>query len=486
MQRFNNKLLILTYYKNINDIERLLLPDYKPKPFALKPPHKARNYQIVGNEVYLQVKRMLLGDEMGLGKTLSAILSFQDVRALPALVVCQAHLTNQWADEQIPKFTDLKTHIIKSKKNYSLPEADVYVITYSKLSGWVDQFANGFIRNVIFDEIQELRIPTSQKYAAAKNIAQSAEFAMGLSGTPIYNYGIEIFWIMSILYPGCLGTVEEFIREWTDRQPPKFKVADGKALGSYLREKFLFLRRTREEVGIQLPQLNKIVYTIDHDEAEVAKQEDILRKLSISVTTGSFEERGKAAQELDIRARHLTGVSKAKYVAEFVKILLEEDPERKILLMGWHRDVYEIWEEQFKDYEVAFYTGSENPNKKNKSKEDFINGTVRLMIMSLRSGAGTDGLQNVCDTVVFGELDYSPGVHKQVIERLYRPGQQKQVTAFFLIADFLSDPVIVDLLGLKSSQADSIINPFSDNVSEQYSDTSRMKMLAEKILKGKK
>src|SRR5579884_3848269 len=43
--------------------------------------------------------------------------------------------------------------------------------------------------------------------------------------------------------------------------------------------------------------------------------------------------------------------------------------------------------------------------------------------MSLRSGAGLDGLQEDCTVGVFGELDWSPEQHRQCIGRLDRDGQ---------------------------------------------------------------
>lgn len=48
------------------------------------------------------------------------------------------------------------------------------------------------------------------------------------------------------------------------------------------------------------------------------------------------------------------------------------------------------------------------------------------VIMSLRSGAGVDGLQKHSRVAVFGERDWSPQVHEQCIGRIRRssPGAQ--------------------------------------------------------------
>ncbi len=98
---------------------------------------------------------------------------------------------------------------------------------------------------------------------------------------------------------------------------------------------------------------------------------------------------------------------------------------------------------------------------------------------------GLDGLQNRSNIVVIGELDWSPMVHNQLIGRLDRDGQQEQVTAIYLVSDFGSDPLIIDMLGIKSSQSHNIINPLT-SVAEQYSDDSRLKLLAESFLNNKK
>jgi SNF2 family DNA or RNA helicase len=175
-----------------------------------------------------------------------------------------------------------------------------------------------------------------------------------------------------------------------------------------------------------------------------------------------------------------TGVAKAKAVAEYVKILLEND--EPVLLAGWHRDCYAIWLKELAAYAPVMYTGSESPNQKEQSKEAFIAGKSKLMIISLRSGVGLDGLQVACSTVVFGELDWSPKVHDQVIGRVNRDGQDKPVTGIFLVCDGGSDPPMVDLLGLKAEQADGINDPFAPTGVVTEGDESRIQEMARRFL----
>ena len=469
-QKFN-------FLKKLEDLEQIVKPDYRPRMFPLK--GELRPYQAVAVEILLKNKRLLIGDGVGLGKTLCGIATALEPAALPMAVVVQTHLPIQWK-EQFDKFTDLKVHLVKGTKPYNLPSADIYIWKYSCLSGWVDIFKMKFLKSVVFDECQELRISGSQKYEGAKVLTSNVDYVLGLSATPIYNYGDEIFNIMNLIKEGCLGNVYDFMREWAGAGNGK-QIKNPKALGTYLRENFLFIRRTREDVKRDLPVVNKVVHTVDFDQDAVDGIEEIAKKLAISVTTGSFVERGKAARELDIMVRQATGISKAKYVAEYVKILLENG--EAVLLAGWHRAVYDIWLKELSQYNPVMYTGSETTKEKDDAKKDFISGKSQLMIISLRSGIGLDGLQERSSLVVFGELDYSPAVHEQVVGRLDRDGQKNQVTSIYLISDSGSDPLMVDLLGLKASQARDIIDPLNNQVTFQNNDDTRIKLLAELYLK---
>lgn len=466
-------------YINIQDqLERILTPDYKPKKVELRDPWIARHYQEQVAEFHAIQKAFILGDDIGLGKTLTACLTFNE-NTLPALVVCQTHLKSHWK-KSVTSYTNLKVCVIKGTKPYTLPKADVYVMTYSCLHGWVDFFQTAYFKSVVFDEIHELRREDSLKYRAAQNLIYTLDYGIGMSATPIFNYGDEIFNILNLLKPGCMGKLDDFLREWCTRYGNHWKVDDTIALGTYLRENNLFLRRTRADVGRELPPINKVIHTVGYDSEEVRKAEQIARKLAISATTGSFVERGQAARELNAFVRHSTGVSKAREVSEFVKLLLEGG-EEKVILAGWHREVYDIWMEALQQYKPVMYTGSESPAQKDQSVDDFVNGDARVFVISLRSGVGLDGLQKACKCIVLGELDWSPQIHNQIIGRIDREGQVWNVTAFFCMSEYGTDPIMEEVLGLKSEQSHGIIDPLKA-VPQQHSDDSYLQKLAKSFL----
>lgn len=470
-----------SFYKNQAEAERILLPNWKPSTLAgIINGNELKPHQLVAVEFSDHVKRLLLVDAIGTGKSYISIGAALSNNSLPAAFVVQTHLPNQFK-EKIENFSNLKVHIIKSGKPYSLPKADIYIFRYSILGGWVDIFQQGFFKFAMFDEIQELRHGTSTvKGSAAKVLSLNVEKVLGTTGTPIYGYGIEMFNVMDIIKEGILGTRNDFVREWCEGNEKLVK--EPNALGTYLRESQSLLRRSKKDIYGKQIEPNIIIEKVDYDEESVKSTEDLAKKLAIKTLTGDFHESGMAARELNSLLRHYTGISKAKSVAFFVRMLVESG--EKVILAGWHRDVYEIWLKELKDLDVVMYTGTESPAQKEKNKNDFINGKAKVMIISHISGAGLDGLQYSCSTVVLGELSWSKEIHNQIIGRVNREGQLDPVSVFILLSDFGSDPIIMDILGLKHNQQKGILDP-NEKFSKVNSDRSKLKLLAEAYLDSK-
>jgi superfamily II DNA or RNA helicase len=463
------------------EMARILLPNYQPLSYSgLREGQAIRKYQAQAIEILKRSKGLALCDETGLGKSFVTAGAMLAEDALPGIIVCAPHLQKQWAGV-VAKFTTLWPYCIRGTKPYSLPRADVYIFRYSQLVGWIDALAEMPIGLVAYDEVQELRSGTGTpsmpvlKGKAAKRLSAKAGMRLGLSATPIYNYGEEIFNIMSFINPAALGPREDFTREWCAGK----HIKDGEALGGYLREQYALLRRTKRDVGSELPAVNRIVDVIDYDHAAVESIEALAQSLAMTATTGSFTERGRAIRELDMRVRQQTGVAKAKSVAAVVRILVEGG--EPVVLFGWHREVYDIWNEELKDLQPAMYTGSETAGRKNAAASRFLSGDTDILIMSLRSGAGLDGLQLRASTAVFGELDWSPGVHHQCLGRLDREGQTQPVTALYLVVEDGSDPPMMEVLGLKASEQAAILDP-DLGVQSANNDVSHLRSLVERYL----
>lgn len=472
-------------------IAALLEHRHPPQDFELAKP--ARDYQLLAASVAAVKGGLLLADHPGLGKTITSFCPMAKSMYLPVLVVTLTHLPSQWQEKLTEFAPQLSTHILKSGQPYDLiPKRsrqkglfdeprlpDVIISNYHKLHGWAEKLG-GLVRYVVFDEVQELRRSDSNKYAAAKYIAERALLTMGLSATPIYNYGAEFFNVIDALRSGVLGTREEFLREWCSNTET---ISDPKAFGEYLRREGIMIRRTRKDVGRELPALSTIPQVIDVDRRALENIKGSAVELAKTILAAQQNYRGekfRATEEFNILMRQATGIAKAPYVAEFVRLLLESG--EKVVLYGWHREVYAIWLDQLAKYNPRLYTGSESPKQKDEAKKAFIDGDCHLLIISLRAGAGLDGLQEVCRTVVFGEIDWSPGIHEQCICRVYRDEQPSPVMAFYLLSDDGSDPIIADVLGIKRGQIEGVTDPDAELIERLEVDPGNIKRLAEAYL----
>ncbi|MBQ2957237.1 MAG: hypothetical protein IJE08_12325 [Clostridia bacterium] len=173
-------------------------------------------FQQQGLAFLLSTDRALLADEMGLGKTVQALSYLATTAGYPALLVVPPHLVRNWqreAERFLLLEGGVRIHVIRGLKPYDLPEADVYIIHYLLLRGWKQVLPDLGFRTVIFDEIQELRRAGTEKYSAASLLSSGVERVIGLSGTPIYNNGGEIWNVVNILDFHFLGDWESFSRE---------------------------------------------------------------------------------------------------------------------------------------------------------------------------------------------------------------------------------------------------------------------------------
>ena len=412
-----------------------------------------REFQKEGLSFLLANPRTLLADEMGLGKTVQALACLAAAKEFPALIVVPPHLLRNWQTE-ITRFLRLegkpaRVCVLTGLKPYQPPEADVYIIHYLLLRGWKQALPQMGFKAVVFDEIQELRHGGTEKYSAASLLAEECERVIGLSGTPIYNKGSEIWNVVNILDYHCLGDWESFTRAWCDGYGNHL-VRNPALLGEHLRREGLILRRTKEEVLAELPPKRRLVQEIDSDDKVYRElMRPVMDQLgSLLALHPDARERALLEEQVGRGERQATGVAKAPFVAAFVRAL--EDSGEKVLLFAHHHAVMDIYRRELAAYRPVFITGRESTAQKEEAVARFMEGKTNLCVISLRAASGLNLQRANC--VVFGELDWSPAVHSQAEDRAHRMGQKDSILCYYLVAPQGSDRDMQDALGLKVSQ----------------------------------
>ena len=439
------------YYKNLEKA-RIAAPAAQPAPAQFS--GTLRPFQLSGLAWLKLTERALLADEMGLGKTVQALACAADEGVFPILIVPPAHLTRNWLAETV-RFLRIngrepRVHVIKGLTPYALPDADVYILHYLLLRGWKEALPPMHFHTVIFDEVQELRRAGSEKYSAASLLSESCERVMGLSGTPIYNYGGEIWNVVNVIDYHFLGDWESFSREWCMGYGNRI-VQKPQLLGEYLRKEGLMLRRTKEEVLPELPEKRRLVQQIDADDSMYQHLmapiwEKLYRWQKDQELTKS--QRALLEDQISQEARQAAGLAKAPYVCQFVKALLANG--EKVLLFAHHHGVMDIYKKELKQERPVFITGRETSAQKEAAVDKFMLGKTDLCCISLRAASGLNLQRATC--VVFGELDWSPAVHSQAEDRAHRMGQKDSLLCYYLVSPGGSDADMQEALGLKVSQ----------------------------------
>ena len=486
MQRYPLKIESLNEWEKAHDeaIKHVLTRnEIARKQTKLNPPElhfngQLKEFQKEGLSFLTHNYPCLLADDMGLGKTVQALAFIAKLNEYPGIIVMPKNVMKQW-ESQIKRFInppslefvqslfpeDEMVHIIKGLTPYELPQSSFHIIHYGLLRGWKNVLPKMGFKFVVFDEIQELRKAESEKYSAASLLAESTEHVIGLSGTPIYNRGGEIWNVMNIISYHCLGDWEAFTREWCYGYGSD-TVADPAILGDYLRREGLMLRRTKDEVLHELPPKRRIVQEIDSDETifnkKMSNAFEVLKKYD-KITDQL--EKGRLKRYIGEEMRKATGVSKAPFVADFVKMLL--DSGEPVVLYGYHHEVYDIWMKALSSYKPVRITGKESIQQKEEAKKAFMEGGTNLIMISLRAAAGLDGLQERAKINVFGELDWSPGIHSQCEDRTHRMGQKDSVISYYLVCSTGSDEQMMEALGFKTAQFMGIMGEESPSEEDQ-------------------
>lgn len=428
-------------------------------------------FQAAGVSFLVANERALIADDMGLGKTISAIASLATASTFPCLLCVPTNVQLQWR-RQAGAFLDLPTngqqafdltaedrgkrlcHIIKGRKPYDLPQVPIYIIHYGLIADWYKPLAELSLKAIVFDEIQELRHTGTQKYTGASDLSSGVRYVWGLSGTPIYNYGEEIWSVTNILDYHALGDKESFSKEWCTGYGEKV-VAKPDLLGNYLKREGLMIRRTKAEVQSELPPKRRVVHLVDHDENRYGQL--ITEAVKLAKGYGNIKEwheKGHTKRLIENATRQATGIAKAPYVAAFVKTLLEAG--ERVLLYAYHHAVHDILADDLHEFKPYKISGQETQAEKDAAIKAFAKGAgdggTDLVQLSLRSTAGLDGLQGRGTCVVFAELDWSPAVLSQCEDRLHRLGidaSLESILCYYMVTDTGMDETMQEALGLK-------------------------------------
>jgi len=474
--------------------QRKIVKTYAPKPTL--PPIKLKlkraktgeqfrgkllNFQKEGLDFLLKSSgNALLADEMGLGKTVQTLsYAATEKQTFPLLVVAPLVTLKNW-EREIEKFLKKKSRngrilesespsvtIIRTGKSHELPKTDIYIINYELLFKRNEDISKLGIRTIVCDEVHNLRSKTTQKYKAVKKLAAlpSILYRIGLSGTPIYNRGSEIWPIIDIIKPGLLGSFKEFCEYFCYvNDKGKAIVLENKraSLRNEL-QKHVMLRRKKADV------LKELKDKVRYKEVIAADTDYYLEELDKIWMKVETEQKDDTATEFSKSAsyhraiqseRQIAGIAKVPHVINFVKNIMEI--EESVVVFCHHKVIHKLLHQSLQEFSPVSIIGGQSDTTRQDQIDKFQKGESKLMIAGIRAGNVGINLTRA-KYVIFAELDWSPAIHRQAEDRLHRIGQKNTVFAYYLIGNGTLDDHVANILVDKSYEIDEIMDESKEN-----------------------
>lgn len=420
----------------------------------------------------------LLADEMGLGKTLQVLsLLATDPKAGsgPSLIVCPASVLPVWEAEAERFFPHLQVRRLNKGNAFEETDAAVLWLTsYTQLRRHRERLPEQSFVYCVLDEAQVIKNPEAKVTQACW--AVRAERRLAVTGTPIENRSLDLWTIFRFLMPGLLGSRARF---------EGLLKSDIAAALTFLRTqvKPFVLRRTKSEVGKELPPKVEIQLPCPMSEVQVAEYRRLVEE-GMSGLADSPDEALKARPlpllSLLTRLRQTCcdpallpwrddGVEhsgklmtlgdrletvvqsgrKAVVFSQFVRLLDRADEMLK-KRFGDELEIYEL-------------TGS-TVDRSGPVKRFQEEKKAAVILVSLKAG-GTGITLHSADYVFLLDPWWNPAVEAQAIDRVHRIGQRRRVMVYRLVTRGTVEERIDALKNQKRDEFEAVLGSMEGAVS---------------------
>ena len=418
-------------------------------------------------ELLTQPRRFFL-EPMGAGKSVMCIAACEALDAYTIVIVCPAILRADWQ----AKFSAF------GRNNYSFeatgPGRRVVTVSYEAMSRPArrdELVANvgGRIDVLILDEAQRLKNlgarVTESIYGAHANgtgLVAIAARTWVLSGTLCPNHVGELYTHLRALFPASLPqgrhqpiNYTDFLyqfAEWDATRWGGIQVHANKNLGE-LKPILdpIVITRTRAEVEAQLPPLTVSEFELDRSTIDEAAYMEFIESQDgqrlDKYLAGPWDE-PDARDPDDIpnlaEALHRLGDLKAAAVANYVRQLLMNDADARVIVFGHHHTVLRRIVQDLRDVDpdAGMIDGHTPDGVRSEIIAAYQAKAMRLLVLGI--GTAREGITlTAANRVVFAEASWVPAHNDQAIHRAARIGQTRPVIAEFVTVTDTLDEVVM-------------------------------------------
>lgn len=347
----------------------------------------------------------------------------------------------------------------------------------------VERHPSYVVNGLLVHNCHACKNPKAQRTKAVLLI--QAKRRVALTGTPILNRPIEFWTLAHMLAPAEFPSWKRYVDRYcapevvyTPRGPvttytgaSNLEELQARARGSFL------IRRLRSEVLKELPGKRRQIIPLPWNGAapvvrrmneEWGSREERLASLKVAALGAPNEEEYKAAVKAladaeKIAFEEISAARKALALAKVPKVIehsieLLEDGVRKLVIFGHHKEVISRIVDGLKAYNPVVLVGDTSMDDRQAAVDAFqTDPNVRVFVGSIRA-AGVGLTLTAASTMVYAELDWTPGIVSQSEDRCVRIGQKEMVLIQHLVFDDSLDSHLAKVLVEKQEVIDRALD----------------------------
>ena len=446
-----------------------------------------RVYQTIGAQFMYKARRVLNADGMGAGKTSQTIgailLNKMDNRPYKTLIICPSSMKGAWKREIETVTDELYPVILDSKREKrflvykeGMSRVDVLIVSFDGFLADYTELAEYFSPDIlVIDECHRIanrQNRITQALIGSGTIKETFTTLCNphsvylLTGTPISNRLEDLYAMLKFIDPGIFS--------WTgfvNRYAILDDASGSSAISGYRNEKELkaklslhMIRRTKDEILPELPEkvFQVIEVELDAEERKIYKDLKDDYKASVRGTELTVTD----ALTWMMRAQQIansletvpgSGTKKSSKLAELIKIVEAEAPNRKILIFSKYKTMTSIIERELKHLKPFHLNGDVPSEERTEMIEKFQTDEDHRVFISTIKAGGVGITLTAADLVIFYDIAWTPAANAQAADRVHRIGQRNSVLVLTLKAKDTVDERLFEICMGKQGVVDEML-----------------------------
>ena len=444
-----------------------------------QPARPAYGYQADAALDIVVNRTKLLAFDMGCGKTGVAIQAAETVRQQrggrePVVIIAPLFTRATWRNELLAMgaIQDASELCCLASRNFdddmALRSAKYVFCHYDVVAAWWSKINLRKPCFVVVDEGHWIKNGRAARSNGTMMVAGTAPYRVILTGTPMSNRPGDLWHLLSVLTnPFAFGSPNDFRIRYAGAEFNGHGYADtGPTHTDELQERLatLYVRKTAEDVGLNLPPLTRRFIEIDA-ESPLSQHEAMTPAEMHSLVQAVQDNRVAEVLPLLTALRKETSALKLSHTVQVAADAIEQG--EKVVIFTWQRATAEKIAAKLSKKQATVFciTGADDMDVRDNMVAEFQAGGADAIVATL--GALREGVTlHAARIVIMHDLDWVPASLRQAERRVLRIGQHRPCVSMWMLCrksvDMIFAAMVLRKLGSISATLGEAVDGFEE------------------------